>query len=218
MGVGVIVYDFFSGTGSATKAFEDRGHTVIKVELDPYFEANERDILSLKADELISKYGQPDFIWASPPCTTFSVASLRHYWSYVDGQAVPKNDKTLQGIRLVEFTLELIQELKPSLGWLIENPRGMLRKQSVVADLPRRTLTYCQYGAPNQKPTDLWGYVQNWQPKAMCSPGDSCHNSAKRGSDTGTQGMGGGGKRGAKKRSMIPYALGEEICVTLETI
>jgi len=217
MGVRVIVYDFFSGTGSATKAFEDRGHTVIKVELDPYFEADERDILSLKADELISKYGQPDFIWASPPCTTFSVASLRHYWSYVDGKAVPKNDKTLEGIRLVEFTLELIQELKPSLGWLMENPRGMLRKQSVVADLPRRTVTYCQYGAPNQKPTGLWGYVEDWQPRAMCSPGNDCHNSARRGSDTGTQGMGGGGKRGAKKRSMIPYALGEEICVALET-
>jgi site-specific DNA-cytosine methylase len=218
MGVRVIVYDFFSGTGSATKAFKDRGHTVIKVELDPYFEADERDILSLKADELISKYGQPDFIWASPPCTTFSVASLRHYWSYVDGKAVPKNDKTLQGIRLVEFTLDLIQELKPSLGWLMENPRGMLRKQSVVADLPRRTVTYCQYGAPNQKPTDLWGYVRNWQSRPMCSPGSNCHNSAKRGSDTGTQGMGGGGKRGAKKRSMIPYALGEEICLALEKL
>lgn len=218
MGVIVIVYDFFSGTGSATKAFEDRGHTVIKVEIDPYFEADERDILSLKADELISKYGQPDFIWASPPCTTFSVASLRHYWSYVDGKAVPKNDKTLQGIRLVEFTLDLIQELKPLLGWLMENPRGMLRKQSVVADLPRRTVTYCQYGAPNQKPTDLWGYVPTWQPRAMCSPGNTCHNSAKRGSDTGTQGMGGGGKRGAKKRSMIPYALGKEICRALENL
>ena len=214
----MIVYDFFSGTGSATKAFEDRGHTVIKVELDPYFEADERDILSLTADELISKYGQPDFIWASPPCTTFSVASLRHYWSYVDGKAVPKNDKTLQGIRLVEFTVDLIQELKPLLGWLMENPRGMLRKQSVVADLPRRTVTYCQYGAPNQKPTDLWGYVSNWQSRPMCSPGSNCHNSAKRGSDTGTQGMGGGGKRGAKKRSMIPYALGEEICIALEKL
>jgi hypothetical protein len=46
MGVRVIVYDFYSGTGSATKAFEDRGHTVIKVELDPYLsEAAERDLL-----------------------------------------------------------------------------------------------------------------------------------------------------------------------------
>jgi hypothetical protein len=30
--------------------------------------------------------------------------------------------------------------------------------------------------------------------------------------------MGGGGKRGAKKRSMIPYALGEEICIALQNL
>ena len=212
----MLIYDFFSGTGSATRAFERRGHTVIKVELDDYFEANERDILTLNAQYLITKYGQPDFIWASPPCTTFSVASLRHYWTHENGKAVPKNDKTLAGLKLVEHTVKLIADIAPRLGWLMENPRGMLRKQSVVADLPRRTITYCQYGAPNQKPTDLWGYVPNWSPRAMCSPGSTCHNSAKRGSDTGTQGMGGGGKRGAKKRSMIPYDLGHTICLALE--
>lgn len=210
MGVRVIVYDFFSGTGSATKAFEDRGHTVLKVELDPYFEADERDILSLNADQLISKYGQPDFIWASPPCTTFSVASLRHYWSYVDGKAVPKNEKTLQAIRLVEFTLELIQKLKPCLGWLMENPRGLLRKQSVVADLPRRTVTYCQYGDTRMKPTDIWGNVENWVPLPMCKNGDKCHQPAPRGAKTGTQGL-----KGHRLRSQVPYALGLSVLETL---
>jgi site-specific DNA-cytosine methylase len=89
----MIIYDLFAGTGSATQAFKDAGHTVIKVELDEYFEAHERDILAMTAEYLITKYGQPDFIWASPPCTTFSVASIRHYWSYIDGKALPKNDK-----------------------------------------------------------------------------------------------------------------------------
>ena len=212
----MLIFDFFAGTGSATKAFQDRGHTVIHIELDDYFPAHERDMLQMTADYLINKYGHPDFIWASPPCTTFSVASLRHYWVHVDGKAVPKNEKTLAGIRLVEHTVKLIKDINPKLGWIMENPRGMLRKQDVVADLPRRTITYCQYGAPNQKPTDLWGIVPNWKPRPMCSPGSNCHNSAKRGSDTGTQGMGGGGKRGAKKRSMIPYDLGHTICLALE--
>jgi len=54
----MIVYDFYSGTGSSTKAFEDAGHTIIKVELDEYFEADERDILQLTADYLVQKYGQ----------------------------------------------------------------------------------------------------------------------------------------------------------------
>jgi hypothetical protein len=179
--------------------------------MDEYFDADERDILQLTARNLIDKYGQPDFIWASPPCTTFSVASIRHYWSYINGKAMPKNDKTLHGIALVAHTIKLIQELKPTYGWLMENPRGMLRKQDVVQGLTRRTITYCQYGDFRMKPTDLWGDVPGWHPRQACKAGMSCHNSAKRGSDTGTQGIGGGGKRGSMLRSMIPYELGKEI-------
>lgn len=77
----MIIYDFFSGTGSSTQAFKDAGHTVITFELDPYFEATENaDVMLLRADNLIQKYGQPDFVWASPPCTSFSVASIGHHW------------------------------------------------------------------------------------------------------------------------------------------
>jgi hypothetical protein len=212
----MIIYDFFAGTGSATKAFEDAGHTVIKVELDEYFEAHERDVLGLTAEYLIGKYGQPDFIWASPPCTTFSVASIRHYWTYTNGVALPKNEKTLHGLALVAHTVALINALKPTYGWLMENPRGMLRKQSVVQGLTRRTITYCQYGDFRMKPTDLWGELLSWIPKEMCKPGLTCHNSAKRGSDTGTQGIGGGGKRGSMMRSMLPYQLSQAICKAVE--
>jgi hypothetical protein len=211
LGWEVIIYDFFAGTGSATQAFKDAGHTIIRIELDEYFEADERDILTLTADNLIAKYGQPDFIWASPPCTTFSVASIRHYWSYIDGKAIPKNDKTLHGIAIVKHTVDLIKALNPTIGWLMENPRGMLRKQSVVSELHRRTITYCQYGDFRMKPTDLWGEVPGWIPKTPCKAGMTCHNSARRGSDTGSQGIGGGGKRGSMIRSMIPYELGLEI-------
>ena len=208
----LLVFDFFAGTGSSTKAFQDAGHTVISFELDDYFEATENvDILTLDADSLIKKYGRPDFIWASPPCTTFSVASIRHYWTYEDGIARPKNEKTLHGIKVVAHTIKLISELKPKYGWLMENPRGMLRKQLVVEGLPRQTITYCQYGDFRMKPTDLWGHVPGWTPRPMCKPSMTCHNSAKRGSDTGTQGIGGGGKRGSRLRSMVPGELSQEI-------
>jgi hypothetical protein len=208
----MIIYDFFAGTGSATKAFEDAGHTVIKVELDLYFEANERDILSLTAEGLMSKYGRPDFIWASPPCTTFSVASCRLYWQATPQGAKPKHPKVFEALKLVQHTINLIQELNPAKGWLMENPRGMLRKQDVVKGLNRRTLTYCQYGDFRMKPTDIWGNVDNWISRPMCKPGDKCHQQASRGSVSGTQGI-----RSPRLRSMIPYELGKEILNAIST-
>ncbi len=195
------ILDLFAGTGSATKAFEDAGHVVIKVEFDDYFEAHERDVLQMTAEYLIIKYGKFDFVWASPPCTTFSVASIGHHWK--DGTP---SQKALEAIELVKHTILLIEAIKPKLGYLIENPRGLLRKQSFMLPLPRRTVTYCQYGDNRMKPTDLWGYVPNWIPRQMCHNGDGCHEAAPRGSRTGTQGL-----KGSKTRSMIPYDLGKEI-------
>jgi hypothetical protein len=200
----MIVYDFFAGTGSATKAFEDAGHTVIKIELMEKFQAHERDILSLNATDLIAKYGRPDFIWASPPCTTFSVASCMIYWNR-DGSI--KDERVHHGIALVKKAIGLIKELQPSKGWLIENPRGMLRKQDFMRELPRRTITYCQYGDFRMKPTDLWGEVPGWTPRPMCKPSADCHENSPRGTTTGNQRLG-----GAEKRSMIPYDLGHSIC------
>ncbi len=212
----MLIFDFFAGTGSSTKAFRDAGHKVISFELDTYFEADEHtDILDLTADYLLKKYGRPDFVWASPPCTTFSVASIRHYWSYVDGVAIPKNEKTLHGLKVVEHTRKLIEELSPTKGWLMENPRGMLRKQKVVEGLPRQTIAYCQYGDKRMKPTVLWGYVPNWTPKPMCKRGDPCHEPAGRGSLGGTQGVGGGGKRGSVERSRVAPGLSIELLEAL---
>lgn len=203
----MIIYDFFSGTGSSTRAFKDAGHTVITFELDPYFEATESvDVMLLKASSLIEKYGQPDFVWASPPCTSFSVASIGHHWISGGDSPVPRTEQARESQELVRHTLQLIKELNPTKGWLMENPRGMLRKLSVVKDLPRHTVTYCKYGDSRMKPTDLWGVVPNWTPRIACKNGDTCHVSAPRGARTGTQGL-----KGARERSKVPYELGKEI-------
>jgi hypothetical protein len=208
----MIVFDFFAGTGSSTKAFQDAGHTVISFEKDPFFQVSETvDIMELTVDYLLEKYGQPDFVWASPPCTAFSVASMGHHWASGGKHPVPKTPAAEFNQLLVGKAIELAQGLNPRFGFLIENPRGMLRKLPVVAGLNRRTVTYCQYGDDRMKPTDIWGEVPNWVARNPCKNGEPCHVAAPRGSKTGTQGL-----KNAKLRSMIPYSLGLEILEAIE--
>lgn len=199
----MLIFDFFAGTGSSTQAFEDAGDTVVKVELDEYFEADERDVMALTAEYLLAKYGRPDFIWASPPCTAFSVASIGHHWNI---DKTPKTEAASFNQLLVANTLELINELKPKKGWLLENPRGMLRTLPVVQGLKRRTVTYCTYNDTRMKPTDLFGEVEGWSHREPCKAGMDCHEAAPRGSRTGTQGL-----KNAKERSRVPYELSKEI-------
>ena len=203
----MLVFDFFSGTGSSTQAFKDAGHTVITFELDDFFEATEHaNVFDLNATDLIAKYGQPDFVWASPPCTAFSVASMGHHWGGGIRAYEPKTEAAKISQELVAHTRKLIAELNHTKGRLMENTRGMLRKLPVVEGLPRTTVTYCTYGDNRMKPTDLWGVVPNWKPRQMCKNGMPCHEAAPRGAKTGTQGL-----KGARERSRVPYALGEEI-------
>lgn len=77
---------------------------------------------------------------------------------------------------------------------------------SWMQDLPRYTVTYCKYGDKRMKPTDIWTNHSNPKFLPMCKNGDPCHESAPRGSRTGTQGL-----KGAKERSVIPQKLCEHI-------
>lgn len=210
----MVVLDLFAGTGSATRAFEDAGHRVIKVELDKQHPADlHADILSLDVWSLGHLCGGvPDFVWASPPCTAFSVASIGTHWTGGHRAYQPKTDKARLGIALVEHTLRLIRALSPP-HWLMENPRGVLRKMDAVAGLPRYTVTYCAYGDERMKPTDLWGEMPSaWVPRPMCKNGAGCHVAAPRGSRTGTQ-----GRTGAVDRSRVPLGLSRAVCAALHS-
>jgi len=195
--------ELFCGTKSFTKVSKKYGNECVT--LDNTMEFNPtilQDILDIP-DDYFKGF---DIIWASPPCTAFSVASIGRNWSRLsDGTLQPKSDNAMLGLALLDKTITLIENANPKY-WFIENPRGAMRKMPQVQNFHRKTVTYCQYGDTRMKPTDIWTNFTEWNSKPPCKNGDPCHVSAPRGSKTGTQGL-----KGAKERGVIPPALFEEI-------
>ena len=186
------VLELFAGTRSIGKAFEKRGHEVYSVEWDKDFEniTLYEDINNITAKDIIKLCGGiPDVIWASPDCTTYSIAAISHHRKKNEetGNLDPVSDYAKFCDKTNKHVLDLIEELKPKY-YFIENPRGGLRKMDFMKGLYRYTITYCRYGDTRMKPTDIWTNHPKPQFKPMCKNGDDCHEAAPRGSKTGTQG------------------------------
>lgn len=202
--------DLFAGTQSFSKVARERGHRTFTSDLDPAF-GTDYTINIMEFDPGLVPF-QPDFVWASPPCETFSVASLGHHWTGGKGAYIPKTQSAIDGMNRVIKTIEIIETLQPR-WFLIENPRGMLRKMPFMETLPRYTVTYCQYGDTRMKPTDLWTNIPNLVLHPMCKNGSPCHVAAPRGSRTGTQGLG-----SYMERSRVPRDLCLSIIEQLEVL
>ena len=203
------VLELFAGTRSIGKVFEARGHQVYSVDWDKNFENIDLniDIGQLTAQDILEKFGQPDVIWASPDCSSYSVAAISHHRKkdLITGNLIPQTDYAKFCDETNAHLINLIKELNPKF-YFIENPRAGLRKMDFMQDLPRYTVTYCQYGDIRQKPTDIWTNHPNPQFKPPCKPGAPCHQAAPRGSRSGTQGI-----QGSKNRAVIPQELCEHI-------
>lgn len=187
----MVVLDLFCGTKSVAKAFEARGHTVYTVDWDKRFEPSlSADIGTLTAQDIINLCGcVPDVIWASPDCTTYSVAAIStHRRKEPNGNLSPVTEYAKRCDEINEHLINLIREVNPRF-WFIENPVGGLRKMDFMQKLPRHTVTYCQYGERRQKPTDIWTNHPSPEFKPPCKRGAPCHDAAPRGAKTGTQSL-----------------------------
>lgn len=151
-----------------------------------------------------------DLIWFSPPCKGFSVASIGTHWGGGKGGYLPITEVSLRAIENLELILKVLRDFSHTF-YVIENPRGLMRKMGQMQDFPRRTVTYCQYGDNRMKPTDIWSNIPKWVSRPMCSNGDPCHQSAPRGSRRGSQGL----KTKAQK-AKIPRELCIEILESCE--
>lgn len=204
------ILELFAGTRSFGKAAEKFGHEVYSSDINEYENIDYvTDILDFKTENIPFK---PDIIWASPPCTAFSVLRISYNWNH---DHTPKTEGAKLGIKIVKKTLEIIKELNP-IHWYMENPRGKLRKLDIVKNLPRVCIWYCQYGSKNAKPTDIWSNnihnlfnTTGWIPRAKCFNGRiKCHH------DKCPRGNGKDGVQGQSNnivRSIVP----EELCMDI---
>lgn len=146
-----------------------------------------------------------DIMWASVPCQTYSIAGIRHHRR----EAVKPISRTAlihdDVVRNVLLYVKTMLAMNPNFKFVIENPRGCLRKMPFMQEWNkyRKTVTYCQYGDFRMKPTDLWTNIDF--DVRMCKNGASCHESSPRGSQRGTTSL------NWKDRNKVPKNLILEI-------
>lgn len=203
------VLELFAGTRSIGRAFERAGHKVTSIDWDESFKnVVHRDVYSITLDEMMDY----DVIWASPDCTTYSVAAgSRHRTQSAYESYIPKTDyaKYCDKNNTKLFADLRYYGCKKGIYW-VENPRGMMRKMPFVAGCPRYTVTYCQYGDFRMKPTDIWTNCPVTWFKPCCKNGDPCHVSSPRGAHKGTCSL------PQVDRSRIPDALCDAIVAMSE--
>lgn len=202
------VLELFAGTRSIGKAFEKHDHEVYSIEWNKDFENIDwyEDIGKITAQDIIDRFGHPDVIWASPDCTSYSLAAISHHRvkNKETGNLDPITDYAKFCDKVNAHVIDLIHELNPKY-FFIENPRGGLCNMTFMQGIPKYLVTYCQYGDTRMKPTHIFTNYPNPQFK-HCKNGDPCHEKAPRGSKTGTQGI-----KCSVDRSRIPDKLCEYI-------
>ena len=135
--------ELFSGTGSVGKWAGGHGYEVTSLDVLPKCGATFTcDIMDW--DYRAFAPGHFDTIWASPPCTMYSIARTTG----------PPRDIPAAN-RIVLRVLEIIDYLKPT-HWFLENPdSGYLKAQPFMAGLGYVVLDYCQYSEAPEGPQRL---------------------------------------------------------------
>lgn len=204
--------ELFAGSRSIGKVGDELGMNVFSVDWQNFDGINLAiDIGEMKTSDVPFV---PDVVWASPDCSTYSIAACS---THRTNSIEPKSEYAKKCDQVNQHFIGLIKEwlkVNPDMVFFIENPRGMLRKmpfmQEFIEDTDgvRQTVWYCKYKDERAKPTDIFTNSKTWIPRPQCKNGNpNCHHQrAPRGSKTGTQ-----GRKGSYERSIIPRELCLEV-------
>lgn len=160
-----IILDLCGGTGAWSEPYRKAGYDVRVITLPDwnvndwaYYPDQDALIFDGKGKALDILVSKIHGILAAPPCTEFSVAK---------GNA--KRDFR-KGMDVVSSCMEIIWTVRAhgSLSWwALENPVGFLRQ---FLGIPRFTYQHWQFGNPQIKPTDIWGYFTHPVKKVRKKP------------------------------------------------
>ena len=152
--------ELFCGTKSVGKVANQLGYEVISLDIcDKFNPTHSCDITDFDYKQY--PVGYFDFIWASPPCTEFSLAKTT---------APRQLDKAC---KVVSKAIEIINYLQPT-HWAIENPVGLLKTMKIMEPLSEymHTVSYCKYGFSYRKNTNIWTN-KHFNP-LICKKGSWC--------------------------------------------
>jgi len=193
------IVELFAGTKSCSKVARRLGHKTWTNDINPDFNCDlTGDILEEEIQvQIMNEVKNADVVWMSPECTKWSLSAGNTYWTKY---RMPRRDDVYDSIKMMLFCRFVADYcVKNNKFFFIENPNG-------------KRCWYCQYGDTRAKPTNIWTNLENWNPKTCHNGNKDCHHeSAPRGSKTGTQGL-----KGSINRSRIPPKLFVEIFETIK--
>lgn len=161
--------ELFCGTKSVGSVFEEAGYEVISLDYEKKFNATHiEDILTWDYKQYPPDYF--DVIWASPDCTTWSLATGGKYRvkNEIYGRNNENQEKATFGNNMILRVIDILKYFNAK--WFIENPKGLLIHFPPFQDFLKEVngyntlvfyANYNNWGFP--KPTHIWASVPLWE-------------------------------------------------------
>jgi hypothetical protein len=154
--------EIFCGEGIVTQELSKRMFNVRSLDIDPNSYA--MTVLDIRHAKYKDIGFVPDFIWASPPCTTCTNLAGGHHRNIKAGEfekTKEAHDHNLLFAQMM-YIMRWAKAKNPHLIVVIENPQGQMQKMPMMIEfmqifgLHKATVDYCAFHRPDKKPTNLW--------------------------------------------------------------
>ncbi len=161
--------ELFCGTKSVGNVFQDSNYEVVSLDYNKKFNATHTEnILTWDYKQYPSDYF--DVIWASPDCTTFSLATGGKYRtkSEIYGKDNQFKERAELGNNMILKLIEILNYFNVT-AWFIENPNGLLKYFPPLVDFINHKkanmnlVYYANYGWGFPKPTNIWSNLPLWK-------------------------------------------------------